>query len=189
MILEYSRIDQEIEVPSGCAIGAGYTTCMDINFRAIDMLQALHREYKELLKISGGTLIPQVHEKISDLREFTETFLYYFSQGANAERVSVSKDSLTFCRIPRIYFSCFSLSWRMYPTEMSWAATLASSLKGPKRNNAECSLRRRQVTLTSRPSQWTIALITCFGPFFLRCQMVKRRISTCTWFSSTMRGM
>jgi len=30
-----------------------------------------------------------VHEKISELREFTETFLYYFSQGVNAERVSV----------------------------------------------------------------------------------------------------
>ena len=89
VILEYSRIDRGIQVPSGCAIGAGYTTCMDVNFRAVDMLQALHQEYKELLKISGGTLIPQVHEKISDLRDFTETFLYYFSQGANAERVSV----------------------------------------------------------------------------------------------------
>lgn len=34
--------------------------------------------------------MPQVHEKISELHEFTETFLYYFSHGVNAERVSVS---------------------------------------------------------------------------------------------------
>jgi len=66
-------------VKPGCAIGVGYTTCMDIGFRAVDMFQALNKEYIELLNISGGRLIPQVHEKISDLREFTETFLYYFS--------------------------------------------------------------------------------------------------------------
>jgi hypothetical protein len=58
VIIEYSRIERGIKVPSGCAIGAGYTTCMDVNFRAVDMFQALHREYQELLKISGGNLIP-----------------------------------------------------------------------------------------------------------------------------------
>jgi hypothetical protein len=35
--------------------------------------------------------MPQIHERITDLKEFTETFLYYFSQGVNAERVAVSE--------------------------------------------------------------------------------------------------
>jgi ADP-dependent phosphofructokinase/glucokinase len=37
-------------------------------------------------------VVPQVHEKIEDLRSFVETFLYFFSQGSNAEFVSQSKD-------------------------------------------------------------------------------------------------
>jgi hypothetical protein len=38
MIKEYSRIERQIKVNSEkCAIGVGYTTCMDINFRAVDI--------------------------------------------------------------------------------------------------------------------------------------------------------
>ncbi len=37
VITEYSRIEKEIKVKHDCAIGVGYTTCMDINFRAVDM--------------------------------------------------------------------------------------------------------------------------------------------------------
>jgi hypothetical protein len=38
MIKEYSRIERQIKVNSeDCAIGVGYTTCMDINFRAVDI--------------------------------------------------------------------------------------------------------------------------------------------------------
>jgi len=45
VIVEYSRIERGIKVAPGCAIGVGYTTCMDINFRAVDMFRALNREY------------------------------------------------------------------------------------------------------------------------------------------------
>lgn len=38
LIREYSRMERLIKVNSTeCAIGVGYTTCMDINFRAVDM--------------------------------------------------------------------------------------------------------------------------------------------------------
>lgn len=45
VITEYSRIEKEINVKTDCAIGVGYTTCMDINFRAVDMFQALESEF------------------------------------------------------------------------------------------------------------------------------------------------
>lgn len=90
LIREYSRIDREIKVKPDCAIGVGYTTCMDINFRAVDMFRAIeNQEMAEVLRIQKGRLVPQVHERIAELHEFTETFLYYFSQGVNAERVAV----------------------------------------------------------------------------------------------------
>ena len=41
LIREYSRIEREIKVAPGCAIGAGYTTCVDIIFRATDMFKAM----------------------------------------------------------------------------------------------------------------------------------------------------
>lgn len=90
LIGEYSRMEKAIKVKPGCAIGAGYTTCMDINFRAVDMFAAIQSEVDDMLKVQGGDVVLQVHETISELREFTETFLYYFSQGVNAERVAVS---------------------------------------------------------------------------------------------------
>jgi hypothetical protein len=62
---------------------------MDIGFRAVDMFAALKSEIEALRKIQGGKFVPQVHEKIAELHEFVETFLYYFSQGVNAERVAV----------------------------------------------------------------------------------------------------
>jgi len=56
VIIEYSRIEKEIKVKKDCAIGVGYTTCMDINFRAIDMFQAMQKEFNELLRINKGKL-------------------------------------------------------------------------------------------------------------------------------------
>ena len=79
LIREYSRIERQIKVNSAeCAIGAGYTTCMDINFRAVDMFQAMQPQFQSLIQ-GGGHLTPQVHHQITDLREFSETLLYYFS--------------------------------------------------------------------------------------------------------------
>ena len=58
------------------------------------MFDTLKPELAELLRIKEGKLIPQVHESISELHEFVETFLYYFSQGVNAERVAVEISKL-----------------------------------------------------------------------------------------------
>lgn len=44
------------------------------------------------LEQSGEPIVAKVHPQISNLREFIETFAYQFSHGANAERVSNSKD-------------------------------------------------------------------------------------------------
>ena len=79
VIMDYARREMEIKVPDGCSIGVGYTTCMDRGFRAVDMFAALTPEIEALRKIEGGKFVPQVHEKIAELHEFVETFLYYFS--------------------------------------------------------------------------------------------------------------
>ena len=51
LIREYSRIERLIKVNSSdCAIGVGYTTCIDINFRAVDMFQALQPQFKTLIQ-------------------------------------------------------------------------------------------------------------------------------------------
>lgn len=106
VIREYSRKERAIKVKSGCAIGAGYTTCMDIGFRAVDMFEAIRPDINRMLKLQGGVLVPQVHEKIAELRQFTETFLYYFSQGANAERVSVRLSFINIARTHKRFLIC-----------------------------------------------------------------------------------
>jgi hypothetical protein len=78
-------MEREIKVKSDCSIGAGYTTCMDIGFHAVDMFKAISNELSQL-----GPLKPHIHSRIANLREFSETFLHYFSLGVNAERVAVS---------------------------------------------------------------------------------------------------
>ena len=86
LIRRYAKIESDIITHEKCAIGAGYTTCMDVSFHAKELLEGpLAREVQAL-----GQVKPHVHPQISTLREFIETFLYYFSQGANAERVCVS---------------------------------------------------------------------------------------------------
>jgi len=52
---------------------------MDINFKAIEMFQVMETEFTELKRVHGGNLVPQVHGQITELKEFIETFLYYFS--------------------------------------------------------------------------------------------------------------
>jgi len=37
LIKDYSDREKTIKVKQNCSIGVGYTTCMDINFRAVDM--------------------------------------------------------------------------------------------------------------------------------------------------------
>lgn len=45
IIKEYSREEQNIKVKPGCSIGVGYTTCMDINFRAVEMFEVMKGEF------------------------------------------------------------------------------------------------------------------------------------------------
>ena len=65
----------EIKVKEGCTIGAGYNACVDVNFRAVDLFKSIDDIIKGL---EGGPLVPQMHEKLDTLRQFTETFLYQF---------------------------------------------------------------------------------------------------------------
>jgi FtsZ-binding cell division protein ZapB len=48
--------------------------CTDINFRAIDLLNLLQPKIEELEK--EKIIEAKVHSKISNLREFLETFAY-----------------------------------------------------------------------------------------------------------------
>ena len=69
-------------------IGAGYNNCRDLGFRAVDLFDALSPEIEAL----SPKPQPKVHEAISDLNSFIETFLYFFEQGSNAEFVSPDRD-------------------------------------------------------------------------------------------------
>jgi len=40
----------------------------------------------------GREFVPRVHPEIATLDAFIETFLYFFSQGSNAEFTSLDKD-------------------------------------------------------------------------------------------------
>lgn len=64
--------------------------CTDINFKAIDLLKLLQPKIDELEK--EKLIEAKVHNKITNLREFLETFAYQFMHGANAERVCSSKE-------------------------------------------------------------------------------------------------
>lgn len=85
-----------------CLIGAGYTHCKDLGFSAVKLFDALMPEIISLQESRGQDFLPQVHEKITDLSSFVETFLYFFSKGSNAEFVSLDKD-LFFMMIDRLY--------------------------------------------------------------------------------------
>jgi hypothetical protein len=50
VIQNYSNIEKSIKVKDDCAIGVGYNTCMDINFKAVDMIKAMEPELRDVLK-------------------------------------------------------------------------------------------------------------------------------------------
>lgn len=41
LIRAYGEMEYAIQADQSCAIGVGYTTCMDIGFRAVDLIKAL----------------------------------------------------------------------------------------------------------------------------------------------------
>lgn len=75
-----------------CQIGVGYTACVDINFKATGLFKVMQPMILSMEKGDEQEIVPQVHEKLDTLRKFVETFLYQFTNGANAERVSGSRD-------------------------------------------------------------------------------------------------
>lgn len=89
LIRKYGEREHSIKSTEDCAIGVGYTTCMDIGFSAVDLINKIKPDIEEI--DSNGKITPKVHDRIYTLRSFIETFLYYFSKGANAERSTVSK--------------------------------------------------------------------------------------------------
>ena len=50
--------------------------CTDINFKAVDLIKFLEPQILELEKNEGKLIQPMVHTKITNLREFLETFTY-----------------------------------------------------------------------------------------------------------------
>ena len=50
VIKRYAKEEKQIEAKPDCAIGVGYTTCMDVNFRAVDLFTAMEKELKVLVK-------------------------------------------------------------------------------------------------------------------------------------------
>lgn len=64
--------------------------CTDIGFRAVELINYLEPQIKDMEEREGRPVTPMVHPKISNLREFIETFAFQFVRGANAERVSNS---------------------------------------------------------------------------------------------------
>jgi hypothetical protein len=41
VIKKYAALEKSIEVKPDCSIGVGYTTCMDVNFRAVDLMKVI----------------------------------------------------------------------------------------------------------------------------------------------------
>ena len=96
LIKKYADIESDIKPSEDCVVGFGYNTCKDIGFSATALFKSLEPEIKQLTETKKGktklALVPTVHNEITDLQTFIETFLYYFSQGSNAEYVSKDKD-------------------------------------------------------------------------------------------------
>ena len=93
LLRQYQERDDAITPTEDCLIGVGYNTCLDINFRAVDLFKAIKPEIASLRESMGGReLVPRVHPDIATLDAFIETFLYFFSQGSNAEFTSLDKD-------------------------------------------------------------------------------------------------
>jgi len=86
---------QNIKVKDNCTIGAGYNSCVDVNFRAVDLFNSLG-DYIKGLEKESGPIKPQLHERLDTFRQFLETFLYQFTNGANAERVCGTKELFDF---------------------------------------------------------------------------------------------
>ena len=109
MLHRYAKLDEAITPKEDCLIGLGYNNCIDINFRAVELFEAISEEITTLQESRSTKLVPQVHPEIATLDAFIETFLYFFSQGSNAEFTSLNKDlfflfmeRLTEAKIPHV---------------------------------------------------------------------------------------
>lgn len=92
-LLRYYLIrDKDIKVKDECIIGVGYNSCIDVNFKASELLDLLEPLILNMEEEDGIPITPKVHDKIGNLREFIETFAYQFVNGANAERFAANKD-------------------------------------------------------------------------------------------------
>jgi len=89
-MVKYASMEEKIVPKEDCFIGAGYNTCEDLGFQAVDLFNTFKEEIGELER--EEPIKPQVHSQILDLRSFTETFLHFFSNGSNAEFVSFQPD-------------------------------------------------------------------------------------------------
>ena len=96
LIKKYADIEAKITTTEDCVVGFGYNTCKDVGFSAKDLFKSLETDIKGITETKKGKakyqLVPTVHTEITDLKTFVETFLYFFSQGSNAEYVSQDKD-------------------------------------------------------------------------------------------------
>jgi hypothetical protein len=50
LIRRYGELESGIKPAKDCSIGVGYTTCMDINFRAVDLFLSIEDEVNKLDK-------------------------------------------------------------------------------------------------------------------------------------------
>lgn len=88
----YFKKEEEIRPTEDCAIGVGYNACTDISFNVVDLFKVLDPEIRKMEQDEKIEIKPQVHDEIRTLRQLVETFTFQFMNGANAERVSHSKE-------------------------------------------------------------------------------------------------
>jgi hypothetical protein len=92
LLRNYLEFDQKTQAAEDCFIGVGYNACTDINFRASELIALIEPLILKMEEEEGEPVEAKVHTQITNLREFIETFAYQFMHGANAERVSNSRD-------------------------------------------------------------------------------------------------
>ena len=154
VIRRYAQMEHSINPSEKCSIGVGYTTCMDIGFRAVDFFQAIQPQIEKLEK--EGKIKPYVHAQITNLRMFIETFLYYFSNGANAERSCVRYCIVYLFRIPE---SCSPFSQTLSSKPHTHSTTHHTSEATPQSGRFEP--RKKAVLPSSQPSPLPSIKLPC----------------------------
>ena len=85
LIQVFHEISEKIQMGNNWHVGVGYNACIDININFSEFKTIYDSMFNE------DSIQPKSHKEIYTHKQFIETFLHFFKEGASAERIAVNQ--------------------------------------------------------------------------------------------------